>query len=152
MDTKFYTMTYTLNSGIKNTINLSPVQIDEWLKCYEKDERFITTIGREYFGLNPGLVADFKVHNILSVQRIEIEPVRQTILVNKELVNAYEQGKVRIIAKVDCKNCNTIYTTQLDYKMPRTTCTKCRSEVYLNKEKGIISTGRGDGYFYSSEK
>lgn len=55
------------------------------------------------------------------------------------------------MAKVNCKCCSTIYTTELDYKMPRTLCTKCKQEVYLDRDKGIIYTSEGEGYFYSNQ-
>lgn len=58
-----YIMTYTLSSGIKNTVPLSVDQIDQWIKNFKERNIFITTIGTEHFGLNPELVADFKVHN-----------------------------------------------------------------------------------------
>ncbi|WP_342423175.1 hypothetical protein [Paenibacillus sp. FSL E2-0178] len=94
MDTKLYTMTYSLNSGIKGTVNLSPKQIEEWINCYIEKSSYVTIIGKEYFGINSVLVADFKVHNAYSEQRIEIEVVKQLSMLNDELVEAYDQKKL----------------------------------------------------------
>lgn len=150
MDEKLYTMTYTLNSGIKNTVNLSPIQIEQWVKCYQNNEKFVAIIGKEYFGINPELVADFKVHNAFSEHRNDIEPIKQTF-VTKELVDAFE-SREKIHAKIDCKKCDTIYATQLDYKKTKVMCTKCKSDVYLDQDKGIIFTGKGNGYYYTNRR
>lgn len=56
-------MTYTLNSGIKGTVDLTSKQVQEWIKAYRIGSKFVTVVGKQYFGLNPELVADFKVHN-----------------------------------------------------------------------------------------
>jgi hypothetical protein len=145
-------MTYTLNSGIKNTIPLSSKQIGEWIDCYKKGIRYVTIIGEEYFGINPSLVADWKVHNEYSEQRTNVEAIKtKSYFQNEEIEEAYN-SRIKINAKVDCKKCLTIYACELSHKIDKTTCTKCKSEVYLDVDKGIIFTGKGNGYLYTNTK
>lgn len=51
-----YTMTYTLNSGIKESVNLSTKQIQDWIESYRVGSKYVTTVGKEHFGLNPEVV------------------------------------------------------------------------------------------------
>ncbi|OMD66782.1 hypothetical protein BSK50_30630 [Paenibacillus odorifer] len=144
-------MTYTLNSGIKNTTVLSPEQIEEWIECFKNGKKYVTVIGNEYVGINPDLIADFKVHNEFSEQRIQIEVINFPENNKKtDLENAYKE--IRILTKVDCKVCNTIYVGDLEYKKLKTFCTKCKNAVYLIEEKGIIDTGKGKAYYYTTSK
>ncbi|SEN47537.1 hypothetical protein SAMN04487895_101647 [Paenibacillus sophorae] len=146
-----YTMTYTLNSGIKGTVNLSLVQIKEWIDCFKIGTRFVTYVGDEHFGLNPNCVADYKVHNVYSEQRRQLEVIQpKEILESKELLEAYEVKQ--IVARVECKKCSTQYTTDLIYKMPETICTKCKSKVYLQEQLGMINTNKGKAYYYSNNE
>lgn len=62
-DDKLFIMTYTLRSGTKGTVPLSNKNINVWLECYIQNNKFIVAIDKEYFGLDPKDVADFKVYN-----------------------------------------------------------------------------------------
>jgi DNA-directed RNA polymerase subunit RPC12/RpoP len=144
-------MTYTLNSGIKNTAVLSPKQIEEWIDCFKNGNKYVTVIGREYLGLNPELIADFKVHNEFSEQRNQIEAIKiQVKNENLNLEKAYNEK--RILAKVDCRMCNTIYVGEILYKSKEVNCTKCKSKVYLDALKGMLDTGKGKAYYYTNIK
>jgi len=144
-------MTYTLNSGIKGTVPLSNKQIQEWIECYRTDAKFITAIGKEFFGLNPELVADFKVHNRFSNYAEVIKPVgnRQTESDNTEqLSKAYEEN--RVYFKVDCK-CGTTYTTYSQYYTTKWYCSKCNEIVFLDKKKGKVATDKGDAWYMTNK-
>ena len=62
-DDKLFIMTYTLRNGTKGTVPLSNKNIKLWLECYTQNNKFLVAIDREYFGLDPKDVADFRVHN-----------------------------------------------------------------------------------------
>ncbi len=81
-------MTYTLSSGVKGSVSLDEEQVENWIKCYLEGRQFITNLDDELFGLNPTLVADFKVHNKFSEQREYISTVH--MLSNYELEKAYK--------------------------------------------------------------
>ncbi|ASA22695.1 hypothetical protein B9T62_19000 [Paenibacillus donghaensis] len=140
-----YIMTYTLNSGIKNTVPLSNSQIDEWMQCYKNDEKFVTTIGAEYFGLNSNLVADFKVHNKFSVHRNQIVSIQKT---EEEILNKAYSNQT-IVIKVDCK-CGTTYTAESQYKRKTWNCSKCKEIVYL-VEDVLVDTNKGKGHLMSNK-
>ncbi|GIO68654.1 hypothetical protein VQ056_10035 [Paenibacillus sp. JTLBN-2024] len=144
-------MTYTLNSGIKGTVPLSNKQIQEWIECYRTDAKFITAIGKEFFGLNPELVADFKVHNRFSNYAEVIKPVgnRPTESDNTDqLSKAYEEN--RVYFKVDCK-CGTTYTTYSQYYTTKWYCSKCNEIVFLDKKKGKVATDKGDAWYMTNK-
>ena len=140
-------MTYTLNSGIKGTVPLSNRQIQDWMECYRAGNRYITTIGKEFFGLNPDLVADFKVHNRFSNYTEKIRPVGGEHEHTAQLSQAYEEN--RILFKVDCK-CGTAYTTYSQYYTTKWFCSKCKEIVFLDKKKGRVSTDKGDAWYMTN--
>lgn len=143
-------MTYTLNSGIKGTVPLSNKQIQEWIECYRTDAKFITAIGKEFFGLNPELVADFKVHNRFSNYAELIKPVVSSSESDNtdQLSKAYEEN--RVYFKVDCK-CGTTYTTFSQYYTTKWYCSKCKEIVFLDKKKGRVPTDKGDAWYMTNK-
>ncbi|MGW8958967.1 hypothetical protein [Paenibacillus sp. NPDC055715] len=147
-DDTLYIMTYTLNSGIKGTVPLSNQQIQEWLECYRIGKKFVTGIGKEYFGLHAELVADFKVHNQYSSYQEVIIPVQQPDTGLKELSQAYKSTETLI--KVDCK-CGTSYVTESPFKRTKWYCTKCREIVFLDNKKGMVDTSRGKAHFMTNK-
>ena len=144
-------MTYTLNSGIKGTVPLSNKQIQEWIECYRTNQKFITAIGKEFFGLNPELVADFKVHNRFSNYAEVIKPVGNQPVEPEnaeQLSKAYEEN--RVYFKVDCK-CGTTYTTFSQYYTTKWYCSKCNEIVFLDKKKGKVLTDKGDAWYMTNK-
>lgn len=142
-------MTYTLNSGIKGTVPLSNKQIQEWLESYKSNARFITTIGKEFFGLNPELVADFKVQNRFSSYVEMLRPVSGAEQEKTdELSQAYEENLV--FFKVDCK-CGTTYTTFSQYYTTKWFCSKCKEIVFMDKKKGKVPTDKGDAWYMTNK-
>ncbi|WP_322905443.1 hypothetical protein [Paenibacillus campi] len=141
-------MTYTLNSGIKGTVPLSNQQIEEWLESYRTNTRFVTSIGKEFFGLNPELVADFKVQNQFSDYQRVLTPNQQPDESEDHLSSAYKQNGVLI--KVDCK-CGTAYTTDSPIMRTKWYCTKCKEIVFLDPKKGKVETSRGDAYYMTNK-
>lgn len=148
LDEKLYIMTYTLNSGVKGTAPLSNKQILDWLDCYKSNIKFITSIGNEFFGLNPALVADFKVHNETNkFQQISNEPEKnQEIL--ESLSEAYKQNE--FIMKINCK-CGTVYTTTSQYPVTKWYCSKCKEIVFLDKKKGKVPTDKGEAAYLTNK-
>ncbi|MEI4908148.1 hypothetical protein Q8G40_29110, partial [Klebsiella pneumoniae] len=86
-------------------------------------------IGKEFFGLNPELVADFKVHNRFSNYAELIKPVVPSSESDNtdQLSKAYEEN--RVYFKVDCK-CGTTYTTFSQYYTTKWYCSKCKEIVF----------------------
>ncbi|MFB5267254.1 hypothetical protein ACE3NQ_06785 [Paenibacillus terreus] len=144
-----YIMTYTLNSGIKGTVPLSNQQIREWMDCYRNGRKFVTEIGKEFFGLHSELVADFKVHNAHSSYQEVLAPVQQQHDHSmKQLSNAYKASEILI--KIDCK-CGTAYVTESPFKRTKWYCTKCREIVFLDSKKGMVETSRGEAYYMTNK-
>ena len=144
-----YIMTYTLNSGIKGTVPLSTDQIRKWMECYKENNKFVTEIGQEFFGLNPELVADFKVHNKYSSYQEVIAPVQATApSLNQQLSNAYRKSEILI--QVECK-CGASYITQSPLKRTKWFCTKCNDIVFLDGKKGLIDTPKGAAYYMTNK-
>ena len=145
-DDTLYIMTYTLSSGIRGTVPLCNKQIVQWLQCYKENERFLTEIGKEFFGLNPLLVADFKVQNHLSDHQPSLLPIYQRE--SETLREAYKTTEVLI--KIDCK-CGTSYVTESPYRRTKWYCTKCKEIVFFDHKKGMIETTRGDAYYMTNK-
>lgn len=146
-----YIMTYTLNSGIKGTVPLSPDQIGKWLNCYKDGSKFVTEIGQEYFGLNPELVADFKVHNKYSSYQEAILPVQAQPNLNQQqqqLSSAYKKNEILI--KVECK-CGASYLTTSPLKRTKWYCSKCNEIVFLDSKKGQVETPKGPAYYMTNK-
>jgi hypothetical protein len=144
-------MTYTLNSGIKGTVDLSSKQVQEWIKAYRIGSKFVTVVGKQYFGLNPELVADFKVHNEYSEQREHIsmiQPVveRKTIDVD-QLADAYSQHKTLI--QVECK-CGASYIEESPHKRTKWSCKECNNIVFLDRKKGMVGTEKGKAWYMTN--
>lgn len=139
-------MTYTLNSGIKSTIPLSAQQIREWKECFDKDKKFVVVIGNEVYGLNPSLIADWKVHNKYSEHRKHVECINRDMHNNVDLETAYTKAEVLI--KVDCK-CGTIYTTK-SIKRKVWLCSKCKEQVFIIDDK-LYDTTKGKVYIMSNK-
>ncbi|URJ46280.1 hypothetical protein MF628_000798 [Paenibacillus polymyxa] len=139
---QYYTMTYTLNSGIKGTISLSTKQIQDWIESYRVGSKYVTTVGKEHFGLNPELVADFKVHNEYSEQREYVAAIQQqpaTSKVTEQLADAYSQHKVLI--QVECK-CGASYIEESTYRRNKWGCKECGDIVFLDSKKGMMVTAK----------
>ncbi|WP_232380896.1 hypothetical protein [Paenibacillus tianjinensis] len=132
-----------MSSGIKNTIPLHCDQINTWIECYKKNEMFVVNVGKEVFGLNPSLIADFRVHNEFSEQRNVISTIDQA---NFKLQNAYED--IQVLVKVDCK-CGTVYTAETN-KRKVWYCSKCKADIYLNDEL-MVETNKGKAYLMSNK-
>ncbi|ANS77184.1 hypothetical protein AWM70_10175 [Paenibacillus yonginensis] len=144
-------MTYTLNSGIKGTVPLSPDQIKIWMECYKNGVKFVTEIGQEFFGLNPELVADFKVHNKYSSYQETIMPVSQgqhSNLNQQQLSSAYKKSELLI--KVDCK-CGASYVTHSPLKRTKWYCNECNEIVFLDMKKGLVDTPKGPAHYMTNK-
>ncbi|CAJ1314465.1 hypothetical protein PO903_19690 [Paenibacillus sp. PK4536] len=143
-------MTYTLNSGIKGTVPLSNQQIEEWLESYRSNTRYVTNIGKEFFGLNPELVADFKVQNQFSDHQRVIVPIQPEEQQHpaEDLSTAYKANEILI--KVDCK-CGTAYTTDSPFMRTKWYCTKCKEIVFLDPKKGKVETSRGEAFYMTNK-
>ncbi|WP_223066565.1 hypothetical protein [Paenibacillus caui] len=144
-----YIMTYTLNSGIKGTVPLSPDQIKTWMNCYRDGSKFLTEIGQEFFGLNPELVADFKVHNKYSSYQEAILPVQALPNLNQQqqLSSAYKKNELLI--KVECK-CGASYLTNSSLKRTKWYCSKCNEIVFLDSKKGLVDTPKGPAHYMTN--
>ncbi|RUT33449.1 hypothetical protein EJP77_07310 [Paenibacillus zeisoli] len=140
-------MTYTLNSGVKGTVPLSAAQIGEWLDSYRSNTKFVTEIGKEFFGLNPELVADFKVQNVFSSYREVVLPKQQEVVYNR-LSEEFKKNSVWI--HIDCK-CGTTYTTESPYYRTKWYCTKCKEIVFLDKKKPPVKTNKGDAHYMTNK-
>lgn len=111
-------MTYTLNSGIKETIALSEEQIGIWIHCYKNNQKFITNIGKEQFGLDPDLVADFKVNNRFSYHFTPTVPIQSEKESYSKLAEAYKEKQIPI--KISSERA---YHTESPYKRTKWHCT-----------------------------
>ncbi|AOK91782.1 hypothetical protein [Paenibacillus polymyxa] len=145
-----HTMTYTLNSGIKGTISLSTKQIQDWIESYRVGSKYVTTVGKEHFGLNPELVADFKVHNEYSEQREYVSAIQQSTAVSKgseQLADAYGQHKALI--QIECK-CGASYSEESAYKRNKWGCKECSEIVFLDNKKGMVETVKGKAWYMTN--
>ncbi|RTZ37889.1 hypothetical protein EJ573_01385 [Paenibacillus polymyxa] len=145
-----HTMTYTLNSGIKGNVNLSTKQIQHWIESYRVGSKYVTTVGKEYFGLNPELVADFKVHNEFSEQREYVTAIQQqpaTSKDNEQLADAYSQHKVLI--QVECK-CGASFIDESTYRRNKWGCRECGDIVFLDSKKGMVDTVKGKAWYMTN--
>lgn len=92
--------------------------------------------GETVFGLNPELVADFKVHNEYSEQREHIsiiQPVMERKAVELDpLVEAYSQYKTLI--QVECK-CGASYIEESPHKRTKWSCKECNNIVFLDRKR-----------------
>ncbi|KJD42658.1 hypothetical protein [Paenibacillus terrae] len=143
-------MTYTMISGIKGSIPLTSQQIQVWMESYRIGTTFITNVGKEYFGLNPKLVADFKVHNEYSEQREHVSAVQPTHanMALDSLSAAYRQHKTLI--QVTCK-CGASYIKESPYKRLKWSCEKCNNIVFLDQKKGMVDTQKGKAWFMTNK-
>ncbi|KAF6564084.1 hypothetical protein G9G63_12195 [Paenibacillus sp. EKM202P] len=145
-------MTYTLNSGIKGTVDLTSKQVQEWIKAYRIGSKFVTVVGKQYFGLNPELVADFKVHNEYSEQREHIsmiQPIMEHKAVDLDpLVEAYSQYKTLI--QVECK-CGASYIEESPHKRTKWSCKECNNIVFLDRKKGMVDTNIGKAWYMTNK-
>ncbi|TKH44205.1 hypothetical protein C1I60_12810 [Paenibacillus terrae] len=146
---QLHTMTYTLNSGIKGSINLSTKQIQGWIESYRVGSKYVTTVGKEHFGLNPELVADFKVHNEFSEQREHVTAIQPTAAskANEQLADAYSQHKTLI--QVECK-CGASYIEESAYKRSKWGCKECGEIVFLDSKKGMVETLKGKAWYMTN--
>ncbi|MNW47012.1 hypothetical protein D3C74_243310 [compost metagenome] len=144
-----HTMTYTLNSGIKGTVNLSSKQIQDWIESYRVGSKYVTIVGKEHFGLSPELVADFKMHNEYSEQReyiIEIQPIVES-KADEQLTDAYSQHKILI--QIECK-CGASYKEESAYKRNKWGCKECGEIVFLDSKKGLVDTIKGKAWYMTN--
>ncbi|MCP3777059.1 hypothetical protein [Paenibacillus sp. MZ03-122A] len=144
-----YTMTYTLNSGIKGTVNLSSKQIQDWIESYRVGSKYVTTVGKEHFGLNPELVADFKVHNEFSEQREQVAAIQPPAASkgSEQLADAYSLHKVLI--QVECK-CGASFIEESAYKRSKWGCKECGDIVFLDNKKGMVDTEKGKAWYMTN--
>ncbi|MFK4304453.1 MULTISPECIES: hypothetical protein [unclassified Paenibacillus] len=144
-----HTMTYTMNSGIKGTVNLSNKQIQDWIESYRVGSKYVTTVGKEHFGLNPELVADFKVHNEYSEQREHVAAIQPTAAskASVQLADAYSQHKTLI--QVECK-CEASYIEESAYKRSKWGCKECGEIVFLDSKKGTVDTVEGKAWYMTN--
>ncbi|WP_431089942.1 hypothetical protein [Paenibacillus sp. 8b26] len=144
-----HTMTYTLNSGIKGTVNLSSKQIQDWIESYHVGSKYVTTVGKEHFGLNPELVADFKVHNEYSEQREYVAAIHPTAAskASEQLADAYGQHKTLI--QVECK-CGASFIEDSPYKRSKWGCKECGDIVFLDSKKGMVDTVKGKAWYMTN--
>ncbi|OAB45982.1 hypothetical protein [Paenibacillus glacialis] len=150
MDQVLNIMTYTLNSGVKGTVPLSDKQIEEWIESYKSNTIFITVVGKEWFGLNSDLVADFKVHNSFSDHREYIVPA-QSIEESNQLEVAYNQhSQQKTMIRVECK-CGASYIESLAKYRTKSSCKECNSMVFLDKKVGLIDVGKDKGYYMTNK-
>ncbi|WP_346836037.1 hypothetical protein [Paenibacillus polymyxa] len=144
-----YMMTYTLNSGIKGSITFSNKQIEEWMESYRIGSKYVTTVGKVFFGLNPELVADFKVHNESSEQRehISVKPITGTNKINEQIADAYSKYETQI--QVDCK-CGESYIMKSAYKKTKWGCKNCGEMVFLDRKVGMVNTEQGKAWYMTN--
>ncbi|WP_311078198.1 hypothetical protein [Paenibacillus polymyxa] len=143
-------MSYTLNSGIKGSINLSTKQIQDWIESYRVGSKYVTTVGKEHFGLSPELVADFKVHNEYSEQREYVTAIQPTAVskATEQLTDAYNQHKVLI--QVECK-CGASSIVESAYKRSKWGCKECGDIVFLDSKKGMVDTTKGKAWYMTNK-
>ncbi|SLK16215.1 MULTISPECIES: hypothetical protein [unclassified Paenibacillus] len=154
-------MVYTLNSGVKGTVELSKEQSEEWIKCYNNETRFITSVGKDIFGLNASLVADFKLEQ--NEQQIELytpnssqteENSTETEL-DHETRNILETDNSlpipRVTFKITCK-CSATYHAPYRKTTTFSKCKYCGERVFVDYSAGIIDTHFGKGLFMTNKK
>lgn len=141
-------MTYTMNSGIKGSVAFTSKQISEWIESYRVGSRYVTTVNRDYFGLNPELVADFKIHNHFSEQRIHLETVPPGNPKNDLQVDS-TYSKAEIITQIECK-CGESYIIRSAYKKYKWSCKRCNSIVFLDPKKGLVDTEEGKAWYLTN--
>ncbi|ALS09890.1 hypothetical protein ABE82_26080 (plasmid) [Paenibacillus peoriae] len=141
-------MTYTMNSGIKGSVVFTSKQISEWIESYRVGSRYVTTVNRDYFGLNPELVADFKIHNYFSEQRIQLETIPLENPKN-DLQADSTYSKAETIMQIECK-CGESYIIRSAYKKLKWSCKNCNSIVFLDRKKGLVDTEEGKAWYMTN--
>ncbi|PKQ89442.1 hypothetical protein CXK86_20580 [Paenibacillus sp. BGI2013] len=160
-DNRLNIMVYTLNSGVKGKVELSKEQSEEWITCYNNETRFITSVGKDIFGLNATLVADFKLEQ--SEQQIELdtlnssqtkEDITETEL-NQDKSNLLETDISlpipRVTFKIACK-CSATYCAPYKKTTTFSKCKYCGERVFVDYSAGIIDTHFGKGLFMTNKK
>lgn len=154
-------MVYTLNSGVKGKVELAKEQSEEWIKCYNNKTRFITSVGKDIFGLNASLVADFKLEQ--NEQQIELDTVNSSQTeedsTEAELDNATRNllepdnslPIPRVTFKVTCK-CSATYCAPYRKTTTFSKCKYCGERVFVDYSAGIIDTHFGKGLFMTNKK
>ncbi|NUU54787.1 hypothetical protein HP548_11930 [Paenibacillus taichungensis] len=154
-------MVYTLNSGVKGKVELSKEQSEEWIKCYNNKTRFITSVGKDIFGLNASLVADFKLEQ--NEQQIELDTVNSSQTeedsTEAELDNATRNllepdnslPIPRVTFKITCK-CSATYCAPYRKTTTFSKCKYCGERVFVDYSAGIIDTHFGKGLFMTNKK
>lgn len=154
-------MVYTLNSGVKGKVELSKEQSEEWIKCYNNETRFITTVGKDIFGLNATLVADFKLEQ--PEQQIELETLNSSQTkeniteseLNHEKSNLFETDNSlpvpRVTFKITCK-CTATYHAPYRKTTTFSKCKYCGERVFVDNSAGIIDTHFGKGLVMTNKK
>lgn len=154
-------MVYTLNSGVKGKVELSKEQSEEWIKCYNNETRFITSVGKDIFGLNASLVADFKLEQ--NELQIELDTVNSSQTeedsTEEELDNATRNllepdnslPIPRVTFKITCK-CSATYCAPYRKTTTFSKCKYCGERVFVDYSAGIIDTHFGKGLFMTNKK
>ena len=157
-------MTYTLNSGIKETVPISPTQIDEWIECFKNKEPYVLRNGAEIAGLNPLEIASFKVHNKFSTYYSKIQPVRKdAVLVDNQnyrdesdditaLAEAFKKIDLNAVKELkadpelfllDCK-CGCYRSMMLGGYAHKIKCKFCNEYNYRDVSKGKVRCTAGE--------
>ncbi|SEB27621.1 hypothetical protein [Paenibacillus sp. 276b] len=154
-------MVYTLNNGVKGKVELSKEQSEDWIKCYNNETRFITSVGKNIFGLNASLVADFKLEQ--NEQQIELETLNssQTVEGTTETELNYETRNLlekenslpipRVTFKITCR-CSATYCAPYRKNTTFSKCKYCGERVFVDYSAGIIDTHFGKGLFMTNKK
>lgn len=141
------TLVYTLNSGVKGSIELSKSQLEEWEECYKTNKKFVIESGKYVFGLNPNLVADFKCLREQSIETSSINIIQTHI---EETQDELEEDPV-ISFKIICK-CGATYLTPSRKSRKKSNCKYCQSPVFVDYSSGIIETHYGNGLLMTNTK
>lgn len=145
-------MVYTLNSGVKGKVELSKEQSEEWIKCYNNETRFITSVGKDIFGLNASLVADFKLEQ--NEQQNELDPLNSSQTEENSTETELEHDSLpipRVTFKITCK-CSATYHAPYRKTTKFSKCKYCGERVFVDNSAGIIDTHFGKGLVMTNRK
>lgn len=158
-------MTYTLKSGIKETIPISSTQIDEWIECFMLKRPYVIRNGAEIAGLNPTEIASFKVHNKFSTYYSKVHSISEEAgnIVDKEnidetqdilaLAEAFNKREITVVKDMpttdpelfllDCK-CGCYRSMMLGGYTQKIKCKFCNEYNFRDVSKGKIQCTAGE--------
>lgn len=165
-------MTYTLKSGIKETVPIGPSQIDNWIESFKNRTPYVIRNGDELTGLNPSEIASFKVHSKYSTYFNMMEPVRkEAVSINspketeqiydnvalaeaykkREIYNTEEESKIEPeLFLLDCK-CGCYKSIVFNRYLCKIKCKFCQEYNYRDVTKGKVSCVAGEAYLLTNK-